>query len=55
MTNRGLGSINALLVTDIEITFLSLLKLKVQYEFYDGRLIWYSWGNSDEIILKLVM
>ena len=57
MTNRGLGSINAtLLVTDIEKSrffYESLLKLKVQYEFYDGRLICYSWGNSDEIILRI--
>ena len=57
MTNRGLGSINAtLLVTDIEKSrffYESLLKLKVQHEFRDCKLICYSWGNSDEVILRI--
>ena len=57
MTDCGLGSINAtLLVTDIEKSrffYESVLNLKVQREFHDGRFICYSWGNSDEVILRI--
>ena len=57
MTDCRLGSINAtLLVIDIEKSrffYESLLNLKVQHEFHDGRFICYSWGNSDEVILRI--